>query len=221
MRLIFILLVVFGLPRLALADVTGPAQVVDGDTLDVGGVRVRLFGIDAPEHDQTCLDGAGAEWACGRWVTAQLRSMVKGRALRCAPIDTDRYGRTVARCFLGDDDLAQTLVDGGLAFAYRAYSLDYDLAEKSAAIAGRGLHSSTLQRPSAYRKAKAVTAVTPSGAAPAGCVIKGNISGQGARIFHSPGQRDYDRTRVNTAKGERWFCTPAQARAAGWRAARR
>ena len=51
-------------------------------------------------------------------------------------------------------------------------------------------------------------------------MIKGNISGNG-RIYHMPGQYDYARTRINTGKGERWFCSEAEARAAGWRAAKR
>ena len=46
--------------------ISGTAAVVDGDTLDVGSIRVRLFGIDAPETAQECADGRGAKWACGR-----------------------------------------------------------------------------------------------------------------------------------------------------------
>jgi endonuclease YncB( thermonuclease family) len=213
----------FILPNAPLAaDLRGAARVVDGDTLDLAGTRVRLFGIDAPERDQTCLDADQHEWACGQWVTAQLAALTQGQDLRCRPLSTDRYGRTVARCFLRDQDLGQKLVQAGLAFAYRQYSLDYDLDEKSAAIAGRGLHSSTVQSPSAYRRAKAqVRAKGQATGQPAGCSIKGNISARGVRIFHQPGQRDYAATRIQTHKGERWFCTAAEARAAGWRAARR
>jgi hypothetical protein len=51
-------------------------------------------------------------------------------------------------------------------------------------------------------------------------VIKGNVSSRGARIYHMPGQQHYADTRISPNKGERWFCTEAQARAAGWRRAR-
>ena len=53
------------------------------------------------------------------------------------------------------------------------------------------------------------------------CIIKGNISDRGERIYHMPGGAFYDRTRISSAKGERWFCTEADARAAGWRRSKR
>ena len=50
-----------------------------------------------------------------------------------------------------------------------------------------------------------------------GCRIKGNVSyNRGMRIYHMPGDRDYSRTRIDSSRGERWFCTEAEARAAGW-----
>ena len=93
----------------------------------------------------------------------------------------------------------------------------YDFDEKAAAIAGRGLHASKVQAPSAHRKARIKVQAPPAD----GCVVKGNISSRGAHIFHTPGQRDYTLTKINTAQGERWFCSAQDARQAGWRAARR
>ena len=54
----------------------------------------------------------------------------------------------------------------------------------------------------------------------AGCLIKGNISSSGERIYHVPGQRYYDKTLINGLQGERWFCTEQEAIAAGWRKAK-
>jgi hypothetical protein len=108
------------------------------------------------------------------------------------------------------------IVRSGLAWAYRRYSSSYDLDEKAAAVAGRGLWSVEVAQPSDYRAAQVQPAPAPAGS----CVIKGNIS-SGGRIYHTPGQEHYDRTSINTADGERWFCTRAEAEAAGWRAARR
>ncbi len=63
----------------------------------------------------------------------------------------------------------------------------------------------------------------PAGEEKAGkaCLIKGNISRSGERIYHVPGGRWYDATRIDPLRGERWFCSEAEARAAGWRRAKR
>ncbi|MCM2560537.1 thermonuclease family protein [Lutimaribacter sp. EGI FJ00015] len=206
----------------AVAGPQGSVRVVDGDTLKVGGVTVRLHGIDAPETDQFCGGDGAPPWACGSWVRNELRGWAEGRNVSCRTVDTDRYGRVVAKCYLDGQDIGQRLVRDGLAFAYRRYSLDYDLDEKGAAVNGRGLHGTGIQSPAAFRRA----ARTAQGAAnldhaPDGCVIKGNISSDGQRIYHMPGQAWYGRTRISPAKGERWFCSESQARNAGWRRAAR
>ena len=50
------------------------------------------------------------------------------------------------------------------------------------------------------------------------CRIKGNISDKGERIYHVLGSSSYEKTRITSSKGERWFCTEDEARKAGWRA---
>lgn len=205
-------------PVAAAAQPEGRIRVIDADTWDVGGVRVRLFGIDAPELDQICTRASGADWACGVWATDRVRALYGGATARCAPVSRDRYGRVVARCSVGGADAGRALVSRGLAFAYRRYSMDYDLDEKGAAVNARGLHAGRVQRPAAFRAARRRAEDGPPAG---GCVIKGNISGRGERIYHLPGQRDYARTRLSPDKGERWFCSEAEARAAGWRPARR
>lgn len=200
---------------------SGRVKVVDGDTFDVGDVRVRLFGVDAPEQGQTCRVPRGASWNCGAWVTDEVRARYQGRRVHCERLDTDRYGRAVARCSLGGADIGRQLVTEGLAFAYRDYSLDYDLDEKRAAVRGVGLHGAQVQRPSDFRAETGRLAQSAAPAeAPGGCVIKGNVSSKGERIFHVPGQKYYAKTRINPAKGERMFCSEAEARRAGWRKAR-
>ncbi len=194
-------------------------RVIDGDTFDVGASRVRLYGIDAPEGNQSCETQQGDTWACGAWVTETVRAQYQGRQARCAAVETDRYGRIVARCAVDGRDVGQDLVAQGLAFAYRRYAMDYDLTEKQAALSETGLWAMRIEEPAAFRRAGAgAPQQTP---AAGDCVVKGNISAKGERIYHVPGQEHYDRTRINTGQGERWFCTAAEARAAGWRAARR
>ena len=199
------------------AEISGRVRVVDGDTFRLGSLSIRLHGIDAPEQDQTCKDKDGATWSCGAWVTERARALFQNRMAHCVEITTDRYGRTVARCSVAGQDMGQRLVSDGLAFAYRRYSMAYDLDEKAALVAGRGLHGSRVQKPADFRRSGASNR---DAAGPAGCLIKGNISASG-RIFHVPGQEHYDRTRIARSKGERWFCSEPEAIAAGWRKARR
>jgi len=199
----------------AFADVAGPVGVIDGDTFDVAGVRVRLHGVDAPERDQICTDAAGLDWECGVWALEQASARFGGREAECQMIDTDRYGRMVARCAVAGQDMGEVLVAAGIATAYRAYSWDYDLTEKAAQIAGLGIWAGTVQEPAAFRAERQPEAQVADG----DCTIKGNISDSG-RIYHMQHNRDYDRTQINEGRGERWFCSAAGAEAAGWRAAR-
>ncbi|MFT4784358.1 MAG: endonuclease YncB(thermonuclease family) [Paracoccaceae bacterium] len=196
--------------------VTGPVSVTDGDTLRVAGDRVRLYGVDAPEADQTCWRD-GVSWACGLWATRQLREQIAGRIVTCDVIGTDRYDRLVAKCFVDGRDIAVDLVRRGVVTAYARYSQDYIALETQAVHEGVGLWASEFVRPAAWRRAASQGAANVSEGT---CVIKGNIS-SGGRIFHMPGQTDYRRTRISKSKGERWFCSESDAVAAGWRKARR
>ena len=125
--------------------ITGPARVLDGDTLDLGPVRVRLFGIDAPEGGQTCGLADGSEWDCGKAATDRLAELADGQSLDCAPVDRDRYGRIIADCFLDGVNLGETLVRDGLAWSYRRYSRDYVPAETAAKTARRGVSGKARQ----------------------------------------------------------------------------
>ncbi|WP_368073904.1 thermonuclease family protein [Sulfitobacter sp. SK012] len=197
--------------------VSGSVRVIDGDTFDVGGTRVRLHAVDAPEMDQTCKAVQGATWDCGVWITKVVRDRFAGQIATCTSRDTDRYGRTVATCVVGGQDVGAWLVDQGMAFAYVKYGSDYVAQERVAARANRGLHATQIQAPEDHRRAKRKAAAAPSGE----CQIKGNISARGTRIYHISGQQFYQQTRISIRKGERWFCSQAAAQAAGWRAARR
>ncbi|PRY94568.1 endonuclease YncB(thermonuclease family) [Hasllibacter halocynthiae] len=194
----------------------GAVRVVDGDSLHVGAVEVRLHGIDAVERDQTCLSPEGVEWACGRWVTGQVREAFEGRHATCDAVERDRYGRTVATCAIGGRDVGGRIVAAGLAVAFLRYSAAYAGEEAAARAAGRGLHAGTFERPADHR---AATRAAAGGPPDPGCAIKGNRSASG-RVFHVPGSRFYERTGIDESRGERWFCSVEEARAAGWRAPR-
>ncbi len=199
------------------ANPQGVIRVIDADTWDVGDTRVRLHGIDAPELAQTCDSQQQVSWSCGHWVSDQIRQQYDGKIANCETITIDRYNRVVARCWVNGRDIGRDMVADGLAFAYRKYSMDYDLDEKGAAINNRGLHAHYVMSPAQFRASPAKGKPAPD----RDCIIKGNISSNGERIFHVPGQSFYGRTRINENKGERWFCTPKQATNAGWRPAQK
>ena len=208
------------------ADVAGRARVIDGDTIEVASARVRLFGVDAPESAQNCLEGT-RRWPCGEQARRALAGRIDGRSVACEERDRDRYGRIVAVCRHSGQDVNAWLVREGWAIAYRRYSTVYVDEEASARRAKRGVWRGEFVPPWDWRRGERLTAVTRdtprvSGAERGGCKIKGNIShNSGKRIYHMPGDRDYERTRITTSRGERYFCTEAEARAAGWRRAGR
>ena len=214
--LLTIMAVLLGIPVSA-AEVTGHARAIDGDTLDLAGTRVRLHGIDAPESGQHCRDGAGRDYACGVAATEMLRTLIGRRPLTCVGGEWDDYGRLIAVCHQGGREINAEMVQSGWAQAFRRYSHDYAADEEDAAVARRGLWAGSFEPPWEFRRARwqAASTETPRPA----CPIKGNISKNG-RIYHMPYSRDYHRTVINPAKGERWFCSEAEAIAAGWRAAR-
>ncbi len=94
--------------------VTGRATIVDGDTLDIGGKRIRLFGIDAPEHGQTCQTES-MSYRCGRDATTALADKINQRPVACHRKDVDRYGRVVARCEAKGRDIGKEMVRQGWA----------------------------------------------------------------------------------------------------------
>ncbi|OYX33545.1 MAG: hypothetical protein B7Y99_07225 [Caulobacterales bacterium 32-69-10] len=221
-RRLGLLLLAVGLVGAAPAAVTGPARVVDGDTFSVGAERLRLWGVDAPEGRQACQDAKGQGYACGDVARDQLIRLIGGRIVRCEIRDRDPYGRAVSRCMAASTDLGGAMVRAGWAVDYAQFSRGaYASAEAEARRARRGLWAGRFETPSTWRDAE--RQARPALAAPpqAGCVIKGNINAKGRRIFHVPGQEDYAATRIDTARGERWFCSAAEARAAGWTAAAR
>lgn len=194
----------------AAATVSGIPRIVDGDTLVVQNTRVRLFGIDAPEARQRCETGTGGHWACGAAATAALRELA-GQGVRCTGSQEDRYGRLIAVCRAGGRDINAEMVRKGAAFAYRKYARDYVPAEEAAHAAHRGIWQGAAERPAQVR-----SEARKGQEAPGRCAIKGNISARG-KLYHLPGERSYGATRISTAKGERWFCSEAEAKAAGWR----
>ena len=202
------------LPALS-AELSGKAiAVADGDTFtlllpDKTQVVIRLAEIDAPERGQPY----------GNKSRQALSAAVIGRQVRVEVQTRDRYGRTVGRPYVGDLDVCAEMVEQGAAWVYREYVIDRGLfvLEKQAREAKRGLWGTSEAKampPWEWRRQG------NRNEAPEGCAIKGNINSKGQQIYHVPGGSSYGATQINTGRGERWFCSEAEARAAGWRAPR-
>ena len=138
--------------------IAGTARVTDGDSLEIGNVRVRLFGIDAPEFRQLCKDASGRDYTCGVAAREALAGLIDGRQVACTPAEGPSYDRVVAVCRVdgtGQDkvDLSEAMVRAGRVIELKAHSKGrYTAAERSARDAGRGLWAGTFERPSQWRQ---------------------------------------------------------------------
>ncbi len=213
-----------------------PAQVVrvvDGDTIDVliGGqqFRLRYIGIDTPET----VDPRRPVECYGREASQRNRQLVEGKSvgLERDVSETDKFGRLLRYVWLdpstgsGQAQMVNaTLVAEGFATAATfppdvKYADTFSALEAEARAAGRGLWGDACPTSAAPPPANPGICEYSGSSAP---VIKGNISvSTGEKIYHVPGAEFYDRTIIDEAKGERWFCTEAEALAAGWRRSKR
>lgn len=224
---------------LATKTLSGAPLIVDGDTVQIEQSKMRLQGIDAPETDQLCLDAHGKTWACGIVARDLLVAYSAGREWDCDLNGQDRYGRSLATCFIEGEDVAGWMVRQGWALSFTKYSHSYDSDEMTAREARLGLWQGAFIAPWDWRHRNKKTevlgaasvpvnaqsillgAVSAAAAPDPNCVIKGNVNRKGEHIFHSPGQLNYSKIAMDKGLGERWFCTEAEAETAGWRKAAR
>jgi endonuclease YncB( thermonuclease family) len=220
------------------ADISGLPRIVDGDTIAIGDVKIRLAGIDAPETDQVCLDARAPRWTCGIEARDRLTQHIADRSIQCTPTGQDAYHRTLAVCRLDSEDLNAWMVHQGWALAFVRYSRIYVGEETPAKKALRGMWSGAFIAPWDWRHRNRQTIIlgamtvpvraqalllapaSASGAPSPDCIIKGNVNRKGARIYHRPGDLHYAQVNMNSSE-KRWFCTEEEAQAAGWRPAAR
>jgi len=192
-------------------------RVVDGDTIEIeGGQKVRYIGIDTPET----VDPRKPVECFGKEASNKNKELVEGKRVRLEKdvSETDKYGRLLRYVYLpagkagvGDLFVNEFLVKEGYAFSSTyppdvKYQNLFTQAEKEAREANRGLWGSC-----------GVVAGTKTTQPATGCVIKGNVSSSGEKIYHLPGKRYYNQTVIDESKGERWFCSEDEAQKAGWR----
>ncbi len=136
---------------------TGPATVIDGSHLEVTGRRFKIYGIDAPDPDQTCEDKQGKDYPCGIEARRTLAQLVQGSEVSCQPRGPNQLNETLATCSAGQTDLAQALVAAGWALADRARTLYYEEDELKARTAKLGLWQGAFLSPVEWRNGERVT----------------------------------------------------------------
>ncbi len=210
-------LIVF-LPGVAIADVAGMATVLDGNSLQFETERVRLMGVDAPDPGQTCI-ADGQIWNCGADAAKALADRIGESVVMCRGAERDANGNLLAICFAGRDDINQWLVSEGLAVANRQQSGDYTDEESIARLSRRGIWRGEFTLPSLWREGQRISGQAISSAT-GECIVKGDITDRGIRVYHEPGGKLYEGVEIDTAAGERWFCSAEEAQRHGFRPAK-
>ncbi len=195
------------------SDLTGRATAISGELIRVNSMFVRLSGIEAPDPKQPCLKSNGRRWSCGASARTALEKIVRGKTVVCVASGQDADGRALASCRVNDADVAETLVRGGHVFAVSGLFASYATAESQAHSEQLGVWQGETVRPKEWR---AQVWEDAKRIAPEGCPIKGYARASD-RIYTMPWSHDYHGTKVRTVKGDRWFCSEDEARAAGFK----
>ncbi len=128
----------------------GQVRVIGADDLMVDGVRIRLFGIDSPEFEQSCIDKNGKSYACSVSATNYLTKIVTPQTY-CRSKGVDKYDRVLAVCYTGKKDLNAAMVKKGWAVAYDRYSKDYLKEQEFAKKNKLGIWQGQFMKPEDFR----------------------------------------------------------------------
>ncbi|MFH0969069.1 MAG: thermonuclease family protein [Patescibacteria group bacterium] len=197
------------------------SRVIDGDTIEIeGGERVRYIGIDTPET----VDPRKPVQCFGVEASNKNKELVEGKTVRLEKDTTDRdkYNRLLRYVYVGETFINLELVKLGFAYSYSyppdiKYQDQIVKAQQEAEKSKNGLWNAC---PLDASKSTTVSKEDiPKKDASNDCAIKGNISTSGEKIYHLSVCGSYAKTTIEEIRGERWFCSEAEAQAAGWRKA--
>ncbi len=211
-------------PSPSSTTIAGVARAKDGDSIMIGKLDTRLFGIDAPEHDQICQNTDGDSWPCGQEAKAALARLVNDKQLRCDVRDVEpiRGRRPIVRCFDGNHEINVEMVRLGLAVVFDRYVsatpnyLTLQGIESEAKAAGRGMWAGTFERPEDYRANRWERYKARS---PKGCPIVATVK---SKVYRTPWSGGYSVAFEKASSPGRaaefvWFCDEEEAVKAGYR----
>ena len=138
----------------AALEYRGSAHVVDGDTIEIADIRIRFFGIDAPEGKQLCKDAEGEVYACGRRSTQHLRRLIGKQTVICTDLGQAQFGRRWGHCTVGGTDLQKAMVLAGHAIAFLPHNNAYVGDERIARSEKRGLWQGVHSKPGDVRRCR-------------------------------------------------------------------
>lgn len=196
-------------------EVSGRALAVTGDTIRLDGRLYVLAGIEAPEKGQSCLKGGNRSWRCGMASAEALGQRMRREVIVCKLTGSEDRGRPIARCRAGEQDLAAAQLKDGWAFSNGFFLSQYAGLEAEARKQKTGIWAGEAERPQVWRARLFEEAKRK---APNNCPVKGVQAATGPR-YVMPWEDDYQRIKVRTPRGERWFCNEQDAQAAGYRLA--
>ena len=134
--------------------IQGTASVIDGDTIEIHGERIRPDAMDAPESSQLCLDAAGSRYRCGQKSAVALADMIGRSVVSCEPKGPGRYKRVIAVCFKGETNLNASMVTQDWAVAFRKYGMDYIPPDEEARLARPWIWAGSFEMPWDWRARK-------------------------------------------------------------------
>ena len=141
-------------------EISGNAQIIDGDTIKINSNKIRLYGIDAPEFNQLCkkpyltifIFTFNKDYRCGKISTEKLKKKINGKLIKCKILDIDRYKRLIGECYKRNLNLNSWLVSNGYAVAYKKYSKKYISDEINAKNKKIGIWQGKFEMPWDYRR---------------------------------------------------------------------
>ncbi len=134
--------------------ISGKARVIDGDSIKVNRHEIRLFGLDAPEYKQKCLNNQNAEYNCGIVSKEFLKNLIQGKQVECKYAERDKYDRYLSKCFIDNKSVNEEIVKNGMAVIYNfSESSDkMDSLEEYAKANKYGIWQGSFELPKDYRK---------------------------------------------------------------------